>query len=157
MFALPRFWFGGVDVHTHRGYSPGCSVRGCVSLGDMEDNEEMRILVKKGETLFRYGCRLCGQIELLSKDEDRTCLNCGASMLPVNEDGSFPESVKEKTPETDQKPKHKGGRPRKAQPGTCSACKNALRNDTGYTCELDWQCHAGTETCPNHKDGVPVD
>lgn len=118
----------------------------------------MRRILEPGEVFHRYRCPFCGQIEQLTEGESPYCQNCGELMEPLKDDRQEPkkpETVKD--PELDQKPKRKGGRPRKAQPGTCAMCKNALRNNTGYTCEIDWQSHAGSETCPNHKDGVPVD
>ena len=126
----------------------------------------MRILVKAGVKLCLFGCRRCGQIELLSQEENELCGNCGEQMSPMNEDGTWKvlESIEEKQekvtePELEQKPRKKVGRPKKNQTkaGTCAMCKNALRNNTGYTCEIDWQNHDASDSCPNHKDGVPVD
>ena len=117
----------------------------------MEDNE-IRIVVYQGTKFERYRCDVCGQVELHSAEETHTCGNCGCLMVKDAQ-----EKTENPVREPEQKPKRKGGRPRKAQQGTCAACKNALRNETGYTCEIDWTCHKGTETCPNHKDGVPVD
>lgn len=120
----------------------------------------MRIVVYQGTKLTRYRCDVCGQVELHSAEETHTCSNCECLMVKdVQEKPDNP--VKSDQENVQQKPKRKGGRPRKNQPlektGTCSDCKNALRNTTGYTCEIDWQSHNGTDSCPNHKDGVPVD
>jgi len=143
MFALPRFWFGGVDVHTHRGYSPGCSVRGCVSLGDMEDNEKMRIVVFEGTKLDRYRCEVCGQVELHTAGENNSCLNCGCLMVKVS-----PEKMEDPVGEPERKQdqiSQKVNPVNEFIPGVtpkccryCSNCsgKEGRGNGTKYICRL---------------------
>ena len=127
----------------------------------------MRIVLKQGKNLQKYTCLLCGQVEMLSEEEERKCSNCGTSFderkrsKPVENEhsGSSMKPLWREVPETEPKQRMRSGRrPSSWDENTevCHNCEKAMKTDGGYTCKESFELVKNNDGCNLFKKGIPV-
>lgn len=131
----------------------------------------MRYVLTPGVKLAKYACTRCGQVELLSQDEEPLCSNCEAKMLAFSLKGGIPVGAEDpkakKEPgtdtalgavnEIDPPAKKKLGRPPKTKSAgpSCSTCSKALVAMRGYTFKIDCESKTDMDYCSNYSEGSP--
>lgn len=126
----------------------------------------MRIVVEKAK-LEKFTCPLCGQVEMISAEEERKCSNCGTPYVLEAAPEKKEESVKKEPlkplwkemPDNGPKQRMKSGR----RPSTwdkdteiCRNCQKAMKSNQGFTCKESCEGVKENDSCNLFSLGTPI-